>query len=65
MSSAVADRTPSHATEGFFTQTMEDLARRWRSILMKQELLGLDNRTLEDIGLTRQDVHEGRRPHRS
>jgi uncharacterized protein YjiS (DUF1127 family) len=64
MSSAVADTTPSHTTEGFFMHTMEDFARRWRSILMKQELLGLDDRTLEDIGLTRQDVREGRRPHR-
>ena len=64
MSSAVADRTPSHTIDGFFMQTIEDLARRWRSTLMKQELLGLDDRTLEDIGLTRQDVHEGRRPHR-
>jgi uncharacterized protein YjiS (DUF1127 family) len=64
MSSAVADRTPSHTIEGFFIRTMEDLACRWRSTLMKQELLGLDDRTLEDIGLTRQDVHEGRRPPR-
>ena len=64
MSSTVADRTPSHTIEGFFMHTMEDLASRWRSILMKQELLGLDDRTLEDIGLTRQDVYEGRRPPR-
>jgi uncharacterized protein YjiS (DUF1127 family) len=64
MSSAVADRTPSHTIDGFFTHTIEDLARRWRSTLMKQELLGLDDRTLEDIGLSRQDVHEGRRPPR-
>ena len=64
MTTVVADRTPSHTIEGFFLQTMEDLARRWRSTLMKQELLGLDDRTLEDIGLTRQDVHEGRRPPR-
>jgi len=62
MTTAVADRTPSHSIEGFFHHTMEDLARRWRSTLMKQELLGLDDRTLEDIGLTRQDVREGRRP---
>jgi uncharacterized protein YjiS (DUF1127 family) len=64
MSSAVADRAPSHTIEGFFLHTMEDLARRWRTTLIKQELLGLDDGTLADIGLTRQDVHEGRRPPR-
>ncbi|MET0482198.1 MAG: DUF1127 domain-containing protein [Aestuariivirgaceae bacterium] len=64
MTTYVADRAPSHSIEGFFLHAMEDLARRWRSTLMKQELLGLDDRTLEDIGLTRQDVREGRRPPR-
>jgi uncharacterized protein YjiS (DUF1127 family) len=65
MSSAVAGRTPNHTIEGFFVHAMEDLSRRWRSILIKQELLGLDDRTLDDIGLTREDVRQGRRPPRA
>jgi uncharacterized protein YjiS (DUF1127 family) len=64
MSTSVADKIPTHTVEGFFIYAMEDLARRWRSTLIKQELLGLDDRTLEDIGLTREDVHQGRRPPR-
>jgi uncharacterized protein YjiS (DUF1127 family) len=64
MSTAAADRTYSHNFEGFFLHAMEDLARRWRSTMVKQELLGLDDRTLDDIGLTREDIRAGRRPSR-
>ncbi|HEX2429639.1 MAG TPA: DUF1127 domain-containing protein [Aestuariivirgaceae bacterium] len=33
--------------------------------MIKQELLGLDDCTLDDIGLTREDVRQGRRPPRA
>jgi uncharacterized protein YjiS (DUF1127 family) len=59
------ERTTSHGIEGFLAHTMEGLARRWRSAMNKRELLDLDDRTLEDIGLTREDVRVGRRPPRA
>ena len=59
------ETTTSHGIEGFLADTMHGLARRWRSAMNKQEHLDLDDRTLEDIGLTREDVRIGRRPPRA
>jgi len=59
------ERTTSHGIEGFLADTIDGLARRWRSAMNKQELLELDDRTLADIGLTREDVRNGRRPPRA
>ena len=33
------ERTTSHGIEGFLADTMQGLARRWRSAMNKQELL--------------------------